>query len=263
MANPTNPAALDAAVDAPEVRRITTADLTDALRLGLADFRAMPSHLIMLALAYPILGLIASRWAFGNALLPLLFPLVAGFALVGPLAAVGLYEISRRREAGLQTAWSDVFRVLDAPSIKALALLGVVILGIFVAWLFTAMAIYQWAFGDQQPATLGAFWRDITTTAHGLKLFLAGNIVGFGFALVTLMVSVVSLPMTLDRHVDAMTAVTTSVRAALANPVPMALWGLIVAGGLLLGALPFLTGLAVVVPVLGHATWHLYRKLVG
>lgn len=252
-----------AAAGQPVVRRITTADLTDSLRRGLADFRAMPSHLIILALAYPILGLIASRVAFGNNLIPLLFPLVSGFALVGPLAAVGLYEISRRREAGLPTSWSDVFKVLDAPSVRTLLVIGALILGIFVAWLFAAMEIYKWAFGAAQPATLAAFWQDITTTRDGLRLFVVGNLVGFGFALVTLVVSLVSLPMTLDRNVDAPTALLTSVRATTANAGPIALWGLIVTAGLVLGALPALVGLAVVVPVLGHATWHLYRKLVA
>jgi uncharacterized membrane protein len=245
------------------INRIGVDDLKDAVRRGLEDFRQMPTHLVILALAYPVFGFIAGRWAFGQNLTPLLFPLVSGFALVGPLAAVGLYELSRRREAGLATNWSDVRRVLDAPSLMTLIQIGVLILGLFFAWLYSAMSIMAWAYPQGEPETLGEFYRTLFTTASGLKLILVGNFVGFLFALAVLAISVVSLPMTLDKHVDAPTALAASVKAFATNPGTMAKWGLMVTAALVLGALPLLVGLAVVVPVLGHATWHLYRKLVG
>lgn len=246
-----------------EIRKIGMDDLKDALRRGLEDFRKMPTHLVILALAYPVFGFIAGRWAFGQNLTPLLFPLVSGFALVGPLAAVGLYEISRRREAGLPVRITDVTKVLDAPSLMTLIQIGVLILGLFFAWLYAAMAVMAWAYPQGEPATLGEFYRSLFTTSSGLKLILVGNFVGFLFALAVLAISVVSLPMTLDRHVDAPTALAASVKAFATNPGTMARWGLIVTAGLVLGALPLLVGLAVVLPVLGHATWHLYRKLVA
>src|SRR5436189_113928 len=161
----------------PVIRKIGLADLKDALVQGLADFSATPSHAVFLCLIYPIVGLILARLTLGYDVLPLLFPLASGFALVGPFAAIGFYELSRRRELGLPVSWQDAFDVFRSPSrdaIAALALLGVVA----------------------------------------------------------------------------------------RNPVMMALWGLIVAALLLIGSLPLFFGLAVVVPVLGHATWHLYRKVV-
>lgn len=246
-----------------DIRSIGVEDLKDALRRGLDDFRQMPTHLVILALAYPIFGFIAGRWAFGANLTPLLFPLVSGFALVGPLAAVGLYELSRRREAGLATSWSDVRRVLDAPSLMTLIQIGVLILGLFFAWLYSAMSIFAWAFPDGAPETLAGFYQAVFTTQAGIKLMVVGIGVGFLFALAVLAISVVSLPMTLDRHVDAPTALAASVKAFTTNPATMAKWGLMVTAALVLGALPLLVGLAVVVPVLGHATWHLYRKLVA
>ena len=245
-----------------QIRKIGTDDLREALRRGYADFRQMPSHLIVLTLVYPILGLVAARWSMGNDLLPLIFPLISGFALVGPLAAVGLYEISRRRESGQSAQWSDVFQVVRSPGAGTLLALGAMLVVIFVGWLLAATAIYQWQFGAHAPLGLGDMAHEMMTTRQGLTVVLVGNAVGLGFALVALAVSAISLPLALDRGVGPVTAVLTSLRAFAANPGTMTLWGLIVAACLVVGALPLFVGLAIALPVLGHATWHLYRRVV-
>jgi uncharacterized membrane protein len=247
---------------APRIRSISPADLKDALDKGMDDFRAMPSHAVFLCLVYPIVGLVLGRLAFGYDVLPLLYPLAAGFALVGPFAAVGLYELSRRREQGLDASWSHAFDVFRSPSFGAIAALGLLLVAFFLVWVAVAQAIYVATFGYAPAATIPNFIRDVFTSSAGWTLILAGNGVGFLFALVVLLVSAVSFPMLVDRPVSAAEAVTTSFRAVMANPGTMALWGLIVAVALALGSLPFFIGLAFVVPVLGHATWHLYRKLV-
>ena len=244
------------------IRTIGVTDLKDALARGMSDFLAMPTHALFLCLIYPVVGLILARVSLGHDVLSLLFPLAAGFALLGPFAAVGVYELSRQREQGLDPSWQDAFDVLHVPSRSAIAELGVLLLAIFVLWIAVAEAIYVASFGSEPAASIPDFFRQVFTTRAGWTLTIVGNGIGFLFALAVLVISVVSFPLLLDRDVGAIEAVLTSVRAVAANPVPMAIWGLIVASLLIIGALPFFVGLAVVVPVLGHATWHLYRKLV-
>jgi uncharacterized membrane protein len=247
----------------PAVRRIEPADLKDALAKGVADFGAYRTDVMFLCLIYPIAGLVLSRLVFGYGMLPLVFPLASGFALLGPVAAIGLYEMSRRHEQGEVVAWADAFDVVRSPAIGAIMALGLVLLAVFLLWLGAAYAIYWATLGPEPPASVGAFIHDVFTTAAGWAMIGIGVGVGFVFALVVLTISVVSFPLLLDRDVGLSTAVATSIRAVRANPRTMALWGLIVAGSLVLGAIPLLIGLAVVMPVLGHATWHLYRKAVA
>ncbi|HLL28887.1 MAG TPA: DUF2189 domain-containing protein [Xanthobacteraceae bacterium] len=246
----------------PVIRKIGIDDLKRALRAGWDDFAAIPTHVIFVCLIYPIIGLVLGRLAIGYAVLPLLFPLITGFAIVGPIAAVGLYELSRRREAGLDSSWWHVFDVLKSPSIGAITALGILLMIIFLSWLYTAQAIYQSLFGLNAPDSISQFLHEVMTTSQGWWLIVIGNGIGFLFALVTLVISAISFPLLLDRDVGAWVAVETSVRAAIKNPVAMAEWGLIVAALLVIGSLPFFVGLAIVMPVLGHATWHLYRQIV-
>ena len=252
----------DALHTTPVVRKIGLADLKDALKRGWDDFAAMPTHALFLCLIYPVVGLVLGRLAFGYEVLPLLYPLAAGFALVGPFAALGLYELSRRREQGLDTSWQHAFDVIRAPSFGAIAALGVLLMMVFLIWIAVAQALYVATFGYTPAASMPDFLRAVFSTPEGWMLIVLGNGIGFLFALMVLIVSVVSFPLLLDRDAGAVEAVLTSVRAVAANPVMMALWGLIVAIALALGSLPFFLGLAIVVPVLGHATWHLYRKVV-
>jgi uncharacterized membrane protein len=246
----------------PAIRRIEPADLKQVLALGLRDFGTYRTDVLFLCVIYPIVGLVLSRLAFGYSMLPMLFPLASGFALVGPIAAVGLYEMSRRREQGIYISWADAFGVVRAPAFGAILVLGLVLLTIFLFWLLAAYAIYELTLGPEPPASLGAFVRDVFTTSAGWAMIVVGMGVGFLFALLVLAISVVSFPLLLDRDVGLYSAVKTSIDAVMENPVPMAMWGLIVAGGLVIGSIPAFLGLIIIMPVLGHATWHLYRKLV-
>jgi uncharacterized membrane protein len=249
--------------DEPAVRRIGVPDLRDALRRGYADFMATPTQLVFLGILYPVIGLVAARAAAGGDLLPLFYPLIAGLSLMGPFAALGIYELSRRREKGLPVSWVNAFDVLRSHSIGSILALGLMLCAIFVAWLFAAQMVYRSTMGGlPQPESIGELLSQVLSTEQGWNLILLGNAIGFLFAVLVLTLTVVSFPLLLDREVGVRVAVRTSMRAVLANPVTMALWGLIVAVLLFLGCLPIFVGLAVVMPLLGHATWHLYRKVV-
>lgn len=255
-------AGADDTIDCPAVRKISIADLFDCLKLAVEDFWEKPSHLVLLCLIYPLAGIVLTIWMSGFYTWPLLFPLIGGFALIGPFAAIGLYEISRRRELGLDTSWSHAFEVLRSPAIASIGAVALMLFVIFTLWLTAAQALYESLFGAAPPRTLPALIQQVLTTSQGWTLIVAGNLLGLLFAVVTLCTSVIAFPMLLDRDGGAYAAVHTSIRAVAKNPVPMLTWGIIVAVSLIAGSIPFFVGLAVVIPILGHATWHLYRKTV-
>jgi uncharacterized membrane protein len=246
----------------PLIRRIGLADLRDVLAKGIDDFYAMPTHAMFLCIIYPVIGLVLAMLAFGYSILPLLFPLASGFALVGPFAALGLYELSRQREAGLNVSATHAFDVVRSSSIGAIVALGILLLTIFLIWVAIANAIYVANFGYAPPSSIHKFIQDVLTTRAGWNLIIIGNGVGFLFAILVLTIGVMSFPLLLDRDVGAAVALLTSIRAVISNPITMATWGLIVGLLLVIGSLPFFLGLTVVMPILGHSTWHLYRKVV-
>lgn len=247
---------------APAIRRIAPRDLWQALRKGMADVGATRDDVLFIGLIYPLAGLVLGRLAFSLDLLPLVFPLASGFALVGPFAAVGLYELSRRREQGMHVTWLDAFGVFRSPAIGSILGLGAILLALFLIWLATAYQIYLATLGATPPQTVAAFERSVFQTGGGWTMIAMGLGVGFLFAVFAFAISVVSFPLLLDRDVGLTTAIRTSLRAVAANAGTMALWGVIVAAALVLGSIPALVGLIFVVPLLGHASWHLYRRVV-
>ena len=247
----------------PEVRKIELSDLREVLAKGYGDLAAYRTDAVFLAAIYPLAGLVLGWAALNYSLLPLVFPLASGFALVGPVAALGLYELSRRRERETSGAELDFAEATDGPAVGSIVVLGLVMLVIFAIWLAAAYGIYAVTLGPEAPTSIGSFVRDVFTTASGWAMIFVGFGVGFLFAALVLTIGVISFPLMLERNVGPLTAAATSVRAVAANPGPIAIWGLIVAVGLVIGSLPALIGLVVVMPVLGHATWHLYRKLVA
>ncbi len=244
----------------PEVRTLTFEDLRACLRAGYEDFLETRADAIFIVLIYPIAGLLMFGLGLNRNMVPLLAPLVAGFALIGPVAAVGLYEISRKREAGGSVHWLDAFSVFRSPSFGAILALGFYLVMLLLIWLMVAQSVYVQTLGPEPPASVGAFASTVLTTGAGWSMILIGTAIGFLFALLALAVSVVSFPLLLDRQVGVPVAVVTSVRVFRQNPGVILTWGFIVALMLLLGSIPLLLGLIVVMPVLGHATWHLYRR---
>ncbi|APG45920.1 DUF2189 domain-containing protein [Phaeobacter porticola] len=247
----------------PKVLQLDFADLRAALRAGWHDFGACRSDAIALVFLYPLIGIALVVLSLSMNLLPLIFPLILGFSLIGPVAAVGLYEMSARREAGFTPSWMDAFSVLRSPAFLSILALGIYLAALAVLWLMIAAAIYNRTLGPEAPQSFAVFAQDIFMTAPGWAMLLIGGAVGGLFAFVALAVSLVSFPLLLDRHVGLPIAVATSLRVVRQNTVVTLTWGAIVALSLLLAAIPMFAGMIIVVPVLGHATWHLYRRAVA
>ncbi|MFW8635384.1 DUF2189 domain-containing protein [Cribrihabitans pelagius] len=246
----------------PVARKLDMEDILHALAAGLEDFAACRSDAIFLVLFYPLIGIALVVMSLSMNLLPLIVPMIMGFAILGPVAAVGLYEMSSRREAGFEPRWLDALAVLRSPAFGAILVLGFYLAGLFIAWLVAADMIYSRTLGPEPPASIMGFVSDVVTTREGWIMAITGGAVGAVFAFAALAMSLVSFPLLLDRHVGLPVAVATSLKVIRKSPLVCLTWGVLVGTALVVGAIPFLAGLIIVVPVLGHATWHLYRRAV-
>lgn len=244
------------------VRTITNEDLKWSLRQGLNDFQAMRGDLVFAGLIYTVIGIAAAVMTTNMALMPFFFPVVAGVGLFGPVAAVGFYELARRREDGLESGWRHFLDVRRRPSIDDMGIVAGLLLTLFFVWLLVAGLLYLMLFGWATPDSVGGFISMIFTTVNGWLLIIAGAVVGAIFGWFVLAFSVASLPMLVDCDVSAAEAVSASWRAAHANKPEMVRWGLTVLVLLVLGSIPVFVGLAFVLPWLGYSTWHLYTRLV-
>jgi uncharacterized membrane protein len=246
----------------PVIQSITYNDLFAALAEGAQDFAKTRADAILLVFILPIIGVAAIVAASGPGYADLLFPLLSGFVLVSPIAAFGFYEMSRRLETDQNAGWTDALGVLTSPAIGTIALLSLTLISIFILWMGAAHFLFVAFSGKQHPISLGVMLVHIVTHLRGWGLIISGFAVGFVFAVIVLALSVVSFPMVLDRPEGFVGAIGTSLKAFAFNVGPLLVWGLIVSLGLFVGVAFALVGLVVVLPILSHATWHLYRRLV-
>jgi len=244
------------------IRRISPGDLRASLRQGLEDFRDMRGDLIFAGLIYTFIGVAAAVMTTNGPLMPFFFPIVAGVGLLGPVAAVGFYELARRHEDGLESGWKHMLDFRKRPSVDDMGIVAGLLLGIFLLWLLAAGLLYVALFGWATPTSISGFFAAVFTTPRGWALILLGAAIGAIFGWVVLAISVASLPLLVDCDANAAAAVSASWRAAHANKGEMIRWGLTVLGLLVLGSIPLFVGLAFVLPWLGYATWHLYTKLI-
>jgi uncharacterized membrane protein len=245
----------------PVIRRIDAADLTWALQEGWRDFRSMRGDVLFAALLYPLIGIVVAALTLDSRLMPLFFPLVAGLSILGPIVSSGFYELARRREEGREANWSHFLDPIRERR-RGIVELTLWLFVLFLVWLGVAWIVYDLTLGRLAPPDLGAFVRDLFTTPEGWTMIVVGNLAGGVLAAIALATTVVAAPMVVDKSVEADSAVALSVRATWANLGAIVRWGLIVAVLLVLGSIPVFIGLAVVLPVLGYATWHLYTRLI-
>jgi uncharacterized membrane protein len=238
-------------------------DLKESLRMGWSDFMALPSHLIFLVVIYPVAAFLLAQLTFSYNLLPLFFPLVAGFAIIGPFVGLFMYEISRRREQGMDVQWHDALKVLDAPGRGSILFVALLLFAIFALWTAAADRLWAVIMADRSIESIGGFLRSVLTTSEGWTLIVVGHAVGFIFAALAFMVSAVSFPMLLDRPAGAGEAIRASVLTVRRNPGVMAVWAAIIAAGMIVGSATLFVGLVIILPVLAHASWHLYRRAVA
>jgi uncharacterized membrane protein len=244
------------------VRTINDEDLKASLRQGLADFSDMRGDILLGGLIYTLVGIAAVVMTTNGPLMPYFVPVVAGVGLLGPIAAVGFYELARRRENGHHSNWSHFFDVIKRPAADDMGVVAGLLLLIFFVWLLAAGALYAALFGWATPTSVPQFLAMVFTTPRGWALIVAGAVVGAAFGWVVLALSVASLPMLVDCDVSAADAVSASWRAAHQNKAELFRWGLVVTALLILGSIPLFVGLAFVLPWLGYATWHLYTRLI-
>lgn len=261
MAQP-NQTTLPGQKQEPVINRIGLNDLVDALSAGLRDFQAHPLFGLFFGGIYAAGGLVILGCALIWNLIYLIYPLAAGFALLGPFVAVGLYEVSRLRERGDRPSWKAVFGAIFTQGGKEISWMAFVTVFIFIMWMYQVRLLIALFFGLHGLPD-GSFLGILFSTPEGLAFLGMGHVIGAILATVTFSITVVSFPLLLDREVDFITAMITSVRSVVSNPVPMLGWAFCVVVLLFVAALPMFLGLAFVLPVLGHTTWHLYRKLVA
>lgn len=244
------------------VRKIGLSDLRRSLKEGYDDFGAKPTFGLFLVLIYPLFALLLTLVIVEDALLYLAFPMIAGLTLLGPIVSVALFEVSRRREQGLDLSWRSAFGFVHSSAFAPILALSVVMMLLYLFWLFMAEFLWFGLYAENPPGSIAELLDDLVTTRRGLGLILYGNALGLIFACAALATSVVAFPLMLDKPTTAITAVGVSIRAFATNLFVMAAWGLTVVVLLAVGAAFLLVGLAAVLPILGHATWHLYRKMV-
>lgn len=245
------------------INELSISDIHLSIRAGFEDFLAMRTDVMFIVLIYPIIGILLTWTVVNTAMLPLLFPLMSGFALLGPVAAIVLYEMSRRREQGENPSWGDGFSIINSPSFVPILLLAIYLFVIFLFWLFIAYFLYTVTLGPEAPTSSLAFVRDVFTTGAGWTMLITGMLIGFVFATLAFVISLVSFPLLIDRHVGLAKAIVTSLNVARKNPTTVAVWAAIIALSLGLGAITLFAGLIVVLPVMGHASWHFYRRAVA
>ncbi|MBO6856390.1 MAG: DUF2189 domain-containing protein [Roseibium sp.] len=246
----------------PKVNKITVNDVIDAFAAGLADFRRAPVYGLAIGAFFALGGLFVVLSAAALNMSYLSYPAAAGFVLIGPFAAVGLYEVSRRLQNGEELSWSRIFGTMWAQKGRELSWMAFVVLFIQIMWMYQVRLLLALFLGFRSFASFDEFLTQVISTPEGLMFLAVGLVVGAILSLILFSPTVVSFPLLMEEDRDFITAMITSVRAVFTSPVPMIGWAFVVTAVLIVSMAPAFLGLVVSLPILGHTTWHLYKKCV-
>ncbi|MBI1418405.1 MAG: DUF2189 domain-containing protein [Limimaricola sp.] len=241
----------------PTIGRLTLGELWASLKAGVWDFRRAPQFGLFFSAVY-VLGGFALIW-LGAGTVSWTLTMSLGFPLAAPFAAVGLYEVSRRLEDGERLDWGPILAVVWRERQRQIPWLGAIIVIYFLFWTFLAHMIFALFMGLSTMTNVSRSW-DVFLGPQGLKMVAVEIVVGGVLAFLLFSMTVVSLPLLLEREVDFVTAMLLSIRTVAENPAVMMVWAFIIATLTIVALIPWFLGLMVVLPVLGHATWHLYRR---
>lgn len=244
------------------INRVTADDIFFALRAGIADFRTRPVMSGFFGLFYALFGILFLWTLIALGKIWMIIPAAVGFPLVAPFAAAGLYEMSRRMQKGQPFGWRDILGVMARQRQREMGWMAFVILFVFWVWTYQVRLWLAIILKDVSFSGFDGFLQAVFFTPEGGTFLVVGTLVGAGLAAVLFTVTVVSMPMLLDRKTDFVTAMLTSVRVVRESPVVMLGWAALISLTMLVSMLPAFLGLVVTLPVLGHTTWHLYQRAV-
>ncbi|MEM6889206.1 MAG: DUF2189 domain-containing protein [Pseudomonadota bacterium] len=245
----------------PTIKSITQADIRAALNEGLADFKRAPVYGLFFGAVFSLVGVAIAWTLYRGQASYWIFPVAAGFPLIGPFAAVGVYEVSRRLETGEDLGWWGILTAGMRQQNAQLPFFAVLTVFAFLTWIVLARVIFAVSFGTSSMTNIMTSF-EVFFSGPGLMMLLIGTIVGAALAALLFSISVIGVPLLLDQNIDVVTAIITSVQSVIENREAMIFWGAVVAGAIVVAMAPLFLGMVIVFPILGHASWHIYRKVI-
>ena len=247
----------------PNINTVTAGDVSASLKAGFSDFLARPVMSGFFGLFYAVFGILFVWGLVWLGKIWMIIPAAIAFPLVAPFACAGLYEMSRRLQKGGSFGWSDILTVMANQRKREMGWMAFVTLFVLWVWFYQFRIVLVIVLQDSSFSDLDGFFNTVLFTPEGWTFLAIGTCIGAFLSAVLFTVTVVAMPMLLDRDIDFVSAMLTSIRVVTENPVVMLTWAVIITITMLLSLVPAFLGLIFTLPILGHTTWHLYQRAVS